>query len=176
MFHKIAWKNLNHFSFDMNSLVSIGTFAAFLYSLMVILFPDFFTRTNLKADLYFDTAAVIITLIILGRYLEAKAKSRTSEAIKKLIGLQAKTATVIRNNKEVKVPIEELEINDILIIKPGEKIPTDGIVIFGYSSIDESMITGESIPVEKNIKDIVIGGTINKNGMLKIKATKISQT
>ncbi len=175
MFHKIALKNLRHFNFDMNSLVSIGTNAAFIYSLFVILFPNFFTGTSLEAEVYFDTAAVIITLIILGRYLEAKAKSRTSEAIKKLIGLQAKTATVIRNNKEIKIPIEEVKINDILLIKPGEKIPADGIVIFGYSSVDESMITGESIPVEKNIKDIVIGGTINKNGILKIKATKIGK-
>jgi len=175
MFHKIAWNNLKHFNFDMNSLVSIGTNAAFVYSLFVIIFPGLFTGTTLKADVYFDTAAVIITLIILGRYLEAKARSRTSQAIKKLIGLQAKTATVIRNNKEFKIPIEEVKINDVLLIKPGEKIPTDGIVISGYSSIDESMITGESIPVEKTVKDIVIGGTINKNGVLKIKATKIGK-
>nr|MBI4156606.1 copper-translocating P-type ATPase [Candidatus Woesearchaeota archaeon] len=175
MFHKIALNNLKHFNFDMNSLVSIGTNAAFVYSLFVIVFPGLFTGTTLKADVYFDTAAVIITLIILGRYLEAKARSRTSQAIKKLIGLQAKTATVIRNNKEFKIPIEEVKINDVLLIKPGEKIPTDGIVISGYSSIDESMITGESIPVEKTVKDIVIGGTINKNGVLKIKATKIGK-
>ena len=175
IFHKIAWKNLKHFNFDMNSLVSIGTNAAFIYSLFVILFPGLFQGTNIEADVYFDTAAVIITLIILGRYLEAKAKSRTSDAIKKLIGLQAKTATIIKNNKEIKIPIEEVKVNDILLIKPGEKIPTDGIVVFGYSSVDESMITGESIPVEKNIKDIVIGGTINKNGVLRVKATKVGK-
>ena len=175
IFHKIAWKNLRHFNFDMNSLVSIGTNAAFVYSLFVMLFPSLFQGTSLEAETYFDTASVIIALILLGRYLEAKAKSRTSQAIKKLIGLQAKTATVIRNSKEIKIPIEEVKIDDILLIKPGEKIPADGIVIFGYSSIDESMITGESIPVEKNVKDIVIGGTINKNGMLKIKATKIGK-
>jgi len=175
IFHKIAWKNLKHFNFDMNSLVSIGTNAAFIYSLFVILFPGLFQGTNIEADVYFDTAAVIITLIILGRYLEAKAKSRTSDAIKKLIGLQAKTATIIKNNKEIKIPIEEVKVNDILLVKPGEKIPTDGIVVFGYSSVDESMITGESIPVEKNIKDIVIGGTINKNGVLRVKATKVGK-
>ncbi len=175
MFHKRALQGIKHFNFDMDSLVSIGTNAAFIYSLFVILFPGLFQGTNIKADVYFDTAAVIITLIILGRYLEAKAKSRTSLAIKKLIGLQAKTATVIRNNKEIKIPIEEVKVNDILLIKPGEKIPTDGIVIFGYSSVDESMITGESIPAEKNVKDVVIGGTINKNGILKIKATKIGK-
>ena len=175
VFHKIALRNLKHFNFDMNSLVSIGTFAAFTYSLFVILFPSLFTGTSLKADVYFDTAAVIITLIILGRYLEAKAKFRTSGAIKKLMGLQAKYALVIRNNKELRIPIEEIRINDILIIKAGEKIPTDGIITFGYSSVDESMITGESIPVEKKIKDVVIGGTINKNGMLRIRATKIGK-
>jgi len=175
IFHKVAWRGLKHFNFDMNSLVSIGTFAAFIYSLIVILFPGLFTGTSLKADVYFDTAAVIITLILLGRYLEAKAKSRTSLAIKKLIGLQVKTATVIRGNKEVKIPIGEVKINDILLVKPGEKIPTDGIVIWGSSSVDESMITGESIPVEKNVKDIVIGATINKNGVLRIKATKIGK-
>ena len=175
IFHKIAWKNLKHFNFDMNSLVSIGTNAAFIYSLFVILFPGLFQGTNIEADVYFDTAAVIITLIILGRYLEAKAKSRTSDAIKKLIGLQAKTATIIKNNKEIKIPIEEVKVNDILLVKPGEKIPTDGIVVFGYSSVDESMITGESIPVEKNIKDIVFGGTINKNGVLRVKATKVGK-
>ncbi len=175
MFHKIAFRGLKHFNFDMNSLVSIGTNAAFVYSLFVLLFPGFFSGTTLKADVYFDTAAVIITLILLGRYLEAKAKSRTSAAIKKLIGLQAKTATVIRNNKEIKIPIEDVKVNDIIIVKPGEKIPVDGIVVFGYSSVDESMITGESIPVEKKVKDIVIGATINKNGVLRIKATKIGK-
>jgi len=175
IFHKRALVGFKHFSFDMDSLVSIGTNAAFIYSLFVILFPGLFTGTSLKADVYFDTAAIIITLILLGRYLEAKAKSRTSQAIKKLIGLQAKTATVIRNNKEIKIPIEEVKVNDILLVKPGEKIPTDGIVIWGHSSVDESMITGESIPVEKNIKDIVIGATINKNGVLRIKANKIGK-
>ena len=175
IFHKIAWNNLKHFNFDMNSLVSIGTNAAFIYSLVVIIFPGLFAGTTLEADVYFDTAAVIIALILLGRYLEAKAKSRTSLAIKKLIGLQAKTATIIKGNREIKVPIDQVNVNDILLVKPGEKIPTDGIVIFGYSSVDESMITGESIPVEKNVKDIAIGGTINKNGVLKIKATKIGK-
>ena len=175
MFHKNALRGLKHFNFDMDSLVSIGTNAAFIYSLFVIIFPNFFVGTSLRADVYFDTAAIIITLIVLGRYLEAKARSRTSLAIKKLIGLQAKTATVIRGNKEIKIPIEEVKINDILLVKPGEKIPTDGIVIFGYSSVDESMITGESIPVEKKVKDTVIGGTINKNGMLRVKAIKIGK-
>ncbi len=175
IFHKIAIKTIRHLNFDMNSLVSIGTTAAFIYSLFVILAPGFFSGTSLKAEVYFDTAAVIITLILLGRYLEARAKSHTSDAIKKLIGLQAKTATIIRNGKEIKIPIEDVNINDIILVKPGEKIPTDGIVISGYSSVDESMVTGESIPVEKKIKDLVIGSTINKNGVLKIKTTKIGK-
>ncbi len=175
IFHKITWQGLKHGSFDMNSLVSIGTFAAFLYSLFVILLPGLFTGTTLEAEVYFDTAAVIITLIVLGRYLEAKAKSRTSLAIKKLIGLQAKTATIIRNGKQIKILIEDVKIDDVIIVKPGEKIPTDGMVVDGYSSVDESMVTGESMPVEKKIDDMVIGSTINKNGMLKIKATKIGK-
>ncbi|MEK6826787.1 MAG: heavy metal translocating P-type ATPase [Nanoarchaeota archaeon] len=175
IFHKSTLQGLKHFNFDMNSLVSIGTFAAFIYSLFVIIFPGFFEGTSLQAEVYFDTAAVIITLILLGRYLEAKAKSRTSSAIKKLIGLQAKTATVIVRGKHVKILIEEVKIGDILLVKPGEKIPTDGVVVSGYSSVDESMITGESIPVEKKVNDVVIGATINKNGVLKIKATKIGK-
>lgn len=172
-FYKGFWNALKHKTSDMNSLIAIGTSAAFLYSTVTTFYPSFF-REGL-AKVYYDTAAIIITLIILGRYLEAVVKGHTSEAIKKLMGLQAKTATVIRNNKEIKIPIENVKVNDILLIKPGEKIPVDGIVVNGYSSVDESMITGESIPVEKKVKDTVIGGTINKNGVLRIKATKIGK-
>ena len=173
IFHKVTIRNLKHFNFDMNSLVSIGTFAAFTYSIIVMVFPGLFSGTNIEADVYFDTAAVIITLILLGRYLEAKAKSHTSDAIKKLMGLAPKEATVIRDGKEIRIPIEQLLVNDIFLVKPGEKIATDGVVVFGYSSVDESMVTGESIPVEKKIKDIVIGSTINENGVLKVRATKV---
>src|SRR3989344_102941 len=162
---------LRNKSANMDSLIAIGTSAAYFYSAAVTIFPNFF----LSKSVYFDTAAVIITFIILGKYLEAKAKGRASEAIKKLIGLQPKTATIIRNNKEIKIPIEEVQVNDIIIIKPGEKIPVDGIVIDGHSSVDESMITGESIPVEKKTGDTVIGATINKNGLLKFKATKVGK-
>ncbi|HLD06597.1 MAG TPA: heavy metal translocating P-type ATPase [Candidatus Nanoarchaeia archaeon] len=172
-FHRLAWNALRHRSFDMNTLISIGTNAAFLYSVLVIIFPDFFAGTLLEAEVYFDTAAVIITLILLGRYLEAKAKSRTSAAIHKLMGLQAKTATIMRGKQEVQIPIAEVRAGDIMVVKPGEKIPTDGMVVSGYSSLDESMVTGESIPAEKKKGDKVIGATINKNGSLMVRATKI---
>lgn len=173
-FYKGFWIALKHKTSDMNTLIAIGTSAAFLYSTAATFFPQFFTG-SLKVGVYYDTASVIITLIILGRLLEAIAKGRTSEAIKKLMSLQAKTATVIRNGKEIKINIDEVVVDDIILIKPGEKIPVDGIVIAGHSSIDESMITGESIPIEKTINDAVIGATINKNGSLKIKATKVGK-
>ncbi len=170
-FYRSAFTTLLVKNANMDTLIVLGTSAAYFYSLLVVLFPTFF---NTK-DLYFDIGAVIITFIILGKWLEAKAKGKASEAIKKLIGLQPKTATVIRNNKEMEIPIEEVQINDLISIKPGEKIPVDGIVIKGDSSVDESMITGESIPVEKRIKDNIIGGTINKHGHLIFKATKIGK-
>ena len=173
-FYRGFWTALKHKTSDMNTLIAIGTSAAFLYSAVATFFPQFFTG-SLKAGVYYDTAAVINTLIILGRLLEAIAKGRTSEAIKKLMSLQAKTATVIRDGKEVKIDINEVVVNDVILIKPGEKIPVDGIVVAGHSSIDESMITGESIPIEKTINSQVIGATINKNGSLKIKATKVGK-
>ena len=167
-FYRSAWGALKARSANMDSLIVVGTTAAYLYSLFV-------TFTSQNGATYFDTASVIITFIILGKFLESKAKGKTSEAIKKLIGLQAKTATVIRDKKEIKIQIEEVRVNDVVIIKPGEKIPVDGLVVEGSSSVDESMITGESIPVEKKISSIVIGGTINKNGLLKFKATKVGK-
>src|SRR3989344_5303265 len=164
----IALKNK---SANMDSLIAIGTSSAFIYSSLVTFLPSFF-QSN---EVYFDTAAIIITFIILGKWLEAKAKGKASEAIKKLIGLQPKTARVIRNGKQIQIPIESVLVNDIILIKPGEKIPVDGIIIDGSSSIDESMITGESIPVEKIKGDIVIGATINKYGSFKFKATKVGK-
>ncbi len=169
-FYKSAFGALKARSANMDSLIVIGTSAAYFYSLIATFLPGNFGEAT-----YFDTAAVIITFIMLGKWLEAKAKGRTSEAIQKLIGLQAKTATVIRNKKEIEIPIEEVRVGDIVLIKPGEKIPVDGIVVKGNSSIDESMITGESIPVEKKIGDVVIGATINKNGSLRFKATKVGK-
>lgn len=154
---------------DMNTLIAIGTSAAFFYSLYITIF-------KIKGiGLYYDTAAVIITLIILGRYLEAIAKSHTSEAIKKLLQLKPKTANVIRNNKLQQISIEDVIVNDIIIVKPGEKIPVDGIIVSGESSIDESLMTGESLPVDKTVGNKVIGGTINKYGTFKFKALKVGK-
>ena len=168
-FYKGMWNSLKNRTAGMDTLIAVGTSAAYFYSVAILLFP------SIGGSAYFDTAVVIITLIILGRYLEAIAKGKTSAAIKKLIGLQAKTATVVRGGKEVKIPIEQVKVGDIIIVKPGEKIPVDGVILDGYSAIDEKMITGESIPVEKRPKDTVIGSTINKSGLLTIKATKIGK-
>lgn len=168
-FYTSGFKSLFNLSPNMDSLVAIGTGAAVVYSFLVTLMPSIFE------GLYYETAAFLITFILLGRYLEAIAKGRTSEAIKKLIGLQAKTARVIRNNKEMEVPIEDVEIGDIIIVRPGEKVPTDGVVVDGHSSVDESMVSGESIPVEKSKGDNVIGATINKQGLLKVKAIKVGK-
>lgn len=173
-FYKGFWNALKQKTADMNTLIAVGSSAAFFYSAAVTFFPSFFESTG-QAVLYYDTAAVIITLIILGRWLEAIAKSHTSDAIKKLIGLRPKEATVIRKGTETKVPIDEVVVGDVVIIKPGEKIPVDGLVLKGNSSIDESMLTGESMPVEKNVGDGIIGATINKNGTLTFKATKVGK-
>ncbi|NCO62155.1 HAD-IC family P-type ATPase, partial [Candidatus Kaiserbacteria bacterium] len=126
-------------------------------------------------QLYFEVTALLITFILLGNYFEERTKGKAGEAIKKLLGLQAKTATVLRNKKEIKIPIEEVKVGDIIIVKPGGKIPVDGKIIEGYSSVDESMVTGESMPVEKKVGDIVIGATINKTGSFKFKATKVGR-
>jgi Cu+-exporting ATPase len=159
----------------MNTLIAVGSSAAYIYSVIATVFPGVFTSNGIKANVYFDTSAAIITLILLGRYLEARAKGQTSEAIKKLIGLQPKTAIVFRNGQEQQIPIEEVVTGDLIQVKPGERVPVDGIVREGYSSLDESMITGESIPVEKKPGDEVIGATINKTGSFKFEATKIGK-
>jgi Cu+-exporting ATPase len=174
-FYKGLFAAIKNRSPDMDTLIAVGTSAAYFYSAAVTLFPSYFIQRGFQIQVYFDTAAVIITLIFLGRYLEAIAKGKTSEAIKKLLKLQAKTAKVIRNGKEIEIPVEEVKVNDIIIVRPGEKIPVDGIVTDGYSSVDESMISGESIPVEKKKGDNVIGATINKTGLLKFKATKVGK-
>lgn len=172
-FYKIFWNNLKHFSAEMNSLVAIGTGTAYGYSTLVTLFPDFLSIRESETHVYFETAVVIITLILLGRLLEHRAKNKTTFAIKKLIELKPTQAIILQNGKEKKINISELKKGDIVIIKPGDKIPADGIIVSGNSSIDESMVTGESIPVEKNIDEKVIGGTINKNGTLNFKVTQI---
>src|SRR3990170_3013093 len=169
------WKGLKHFSADMNTLIAVGTSSAYLYSAGATFFPSFFEEVTGQAEVYYDTAAVIITLILLGRFLEAKAKGRTSEAIKKLIGLQAKSAIVIRNGQETVIPVEEVQKGDTVIVKPGEKIPVDGKIVEGYATLDESMVTGESVPAEKKVGDEVIGATINQTGYFKFQATKVGK-
>ena len=169
-FYRSAWGALKAKSANMDTLIVIGTTAAYFYSMLTTFLPEIFGEAA-----YYDTAAIIITFIMLGKYLETKAKGKTSEAIQKLIGLQPKIALVIRNKKQIEISIEEVRVNDIIIVKPGQKIPVDGVVVSGDSSVDESMITGESIPVEKIKSSVVIGGTINKTGSFNFKATKVGQ-
>ncbi len=174
-FYKGAWGAFKHRNADMNTLIAVGTSAAYFYSLAATFFASFFERGGIKPEVYFDTSAIIIVLILLGRLLEARAKGQTSEAIKKLIGLQPKTARVIRENKETDIPVEEVLVGDEIVVRPGEKIPVDGVVTEGKSSVDESMITGESMPVMKKESDEVIGATINKTGSFRFKATKVGK-
>lgn len=173
-FYINGFKALFSLSPNMDSLVAIGTLAAFLYSLYTtIQIANGQIQGMHHHQLYYESAGIIIALILLGKYLESKSKGKTSEAIKKLMGLQPKTAIVLVDGKEVETPIEEVEIGDIILVKPGTKIPVDGVVIEGYTSVDESMLTGESIPVEKNIGSRVTGASINKNGVIRFKAEKI---
>jgi Cu+-exporting ATPase len=172
-FYRGAWGALKHGQANMNTLVVIGTSAAYLYSAVATLAPGLFTAG--RADVYFDTSALIITLILLGRLLEARAKGRTNEVIKKLAGLQARTARVVRGGEEVDVPVEDVVVGDVVIVRPGEKIPVDGRVLSGESAIDESMITGESIPVTKREGDEVIGATMNTSGSFRFEATKVGE-
>ena len=172
-FYRGAWAALKHGQANMNTLVVMGTSAAYLYSVVATLAPQLFAAG--RAEVYFDTSALIITLILLGRLLEARAKGRTNEAIKKLARLQAKTARVVRDEEEVDVPVENVEIGDIVVVRPGEKIPVDGLVLSGESAVDESMITGESIPVTKREGDEVIGATMNTSGSFRFEATKVGE-
>ncbi len=174
-FYRGAISAARHKTTNMNTLIAVGTSAAYLYSLIATFFPSIFEIKGYTAHVYFDTAATIIVLILLGRLFEARAKGKTSEAIKKLIGLQPKTAKVIRGGEEKDIPVEDVEIGDIILVRPGEKIPVDGLVKEGHSSVDESMISGESIPVEKNAGDQVIGATINRTGSFKFEATKVGR-
>lgn len=173
-FYAGAWAVAKHRTTNMNTLIAVGTSAAYFYSLVYTFFPGLFPA-EMSGKVYYDTAAIIIVLILLGRFLEARAKGQTSEAIKKLIGLQAKTARVVRDGNEIDIPNEEVNIGDLVVVRPGEKIPVDGIIREGYSAIDESMITGESIPVDKKEGDEVIGATINKMGTFKFEATRIGK-
>ncbi|MEW8985905.1 MAG: copper-translocating P-type ATPase, partial [Bacillus sp. (in: firmicutes)] len=170
----VGYSSLFQRSPNMDSLIAIGTSAAFLYGLFAI-YQINSGNIDYAYDLYFEAAGVIITLIMLGKYLEAVTKGKTSEAIKKLMGLAPKTAIILRDDKEIEISIDEVEVGDIIIVKPGEKMPVDGVVIEGITSVDESMLTGESIPVEKNIGDKIIGASINKNGSIKYKATRVGK-
>jgi P-type Cu+ transporter len=167
-FHRGAIKTLRHGSANMDTLVSLGSTAAYLLSVLATFFPQVVGPVT-----FYDTTALIVTLIFLGKYLEARAKGQTNEAIRKLIGLQARTAHVIRAGEEVELPVEQVQVGDELIVRPGEKVPVDGMVLSGISSVDESMITGESIPIEKVEGEPLIGATINQHGLLRMRATKV---
>jgi Cu+-exporting ATPase len=169
-----AYKSLRNGSANMDVLVALGSSAAYFYSIAVLIALTL-GSTALGEHVYFETSATIITLIVLGKLLEARAKGRTSEAIKKLMDLRAKTARVIRGGIEKDIPIEEVIAGDTLLVRPGEKIPVDGQVVDGRSAVDESMITGESMPVDKNVGDEVIGATLNRQGLLTIEATKVGK-
>ena len=172
-FFQIAWKQARHGSANMDTLVALGTGSAFVFSLFNTFFPEYLLSRGITPHVYFEAAAVIITLILLGRYFEAKAKSHTSDSIKRLMGLQVKTAQVIRQGEEVETPVDQVRMNDVVQVRPGEKIPVDGEIVDGYSSIDESMITGEPLPVEKSQGERVIGSTLNKTGSFRMRAEKV---
>jgi Cu+-exporting ATPase len=174
-FFSTAWKMAKHFSADMNTLVAVGTGAAYAFSSIVVLFPRWLPTAAAANSIYFDTAATITTLILMGRLLEARAKKRTTDAITMLLDLQPKTARVRRSGGEFDIPVSELAINDTIIVRPGEKIPVDGIITSGYTSIDESLVTGEGMPVDKTAGEKVVGGTLNKNGSIEFKATAVGK-
>ncbi|MEW5988316.1 MAG: heavy metal translocating P-type ATPase, partial [Chloroflexota bacterium] len=169
-----GYKSLRNGSANMDVLVAMGSSAAYFYSLAVLVAMSLGSHA-LGMHVYFETSAVIITLIVLGKLLEARAKGRTSEAIKKLMGLQARTARVVRDGAEVAVPVEEVAVGEVVVVRPGEKIAVDGVVVDGRSAVDESMITGESLPVDKKVGDAVIGATINKQGLLRFEATRVGK-
>ncbi len=182
-FHRTALKTARHLSANMDTLISLGSTTAYLYSIWLLLFGNNYATggkmsigpTGGEAITYFEIVALVITLIYLGKFLEVVAKGRTSEAIRKLMGLQAKTARVVRNGQEQDIPLGEVVVGDLLIVRPGEKIPTDGIVEQGQSSVDESMLTGESLPVEKAPGDKLVGATVNQNGLLRMRADRVGR-
>jgi len=174
-FYRNAWLAAKHKTTDMNTLVAVGTSAAFAYSLTATFFPQVFAAKGLSLHVYYDTSAVIIVLILLGRLLEMRAKGQTSLAIKKLMGLQPKTARVLRGDDEREIPLVDLQVGDHIVVRPGEKIPVDGVVLEGHSAVDESMITGEPLPVEKTEDSPVTGGTVNKTGSFVFETTKVGK-
>jgi Cu+-exporting ATPase len=174
-FYRGAWSGLLHRSADMNTLIALGTGAGYLFSVVATVFPWIFTRAGLPADVYYEAVVMIIALILLGKMLEARAKGRTSAAIRKLAGLQPKSARVVRGGEVVDLPLEDLQVGDIVVVRPGERIPVDGVVSQGRSAVDESLLTGEPIPVEKGPGDEVVGGTINGQGSFRFEARKVGR-
>jgi Cu+-exporting ATPase len=175
VFYRATWAALKHGSTNMNTLVVAGTSAAYLYSAFVTLWPHRAAQWGFEYHLYYESAVIIIALILMGRWLEARAKRRTGEAIKALMGLQAKTARVIRNGIEQDIPVEQVIVGDLVRVRPGEKVPVDGVITEGRSALDESMLTGESLPVEKGTGDTVIGATLNRSGSFVFQATKVGR-
>jgi P-type Cu+ transporter len=171
-FYRELWDGIKAKASNMDTLIAVGTSAAYFYSAVLAILPGSFP---FQKNVYFETAAIIITLILIGRLLESRTKEKASSAVRKLLDLQPRMANVIRNGTEVKTPVEEIQENELVIIRPVDMIPVDGKVIEGSSSVDESAITGESIPVDKTVGQGVIGGTINKSGLLKAKAMKVGQ-
>ncbi|MFQ5781224.1 MAG: heavy metal translocating P-type ATPase, partial [Nitrospiria bacterium] len=173
-FYRGTWAAARHRTSDMNTLIAVGTSAAYLYSLAATFAPGFFQAGGINPDVYYDTSAAIVTLILIGRSLEARARGKVSDAIRKLMGVQAKSAFLLQNNGEEKeVSLSDVVVGDRIVVRPGDKIPVDGELIQGYSSVDESMITGESMPVEKEVGDRVIGGTLNQTGRFIFRATEV---
>ncbi len=174
-FYKGAWLAARHLTTNMNTLVAVGTSTAYLYSAFVTFFPNAVGAAGLAPDVYYDTSTLIIALILMGRYFEARAKGRASDAIKKLMGLAPRTARVLRDGQEIDLPIEQVQVGDVIRVRPGDKVPVDGVVLDGASSLDEAMLTGESLPVEKGPGDEVIGATINKSGSFTFRAIRVGK-
>lgn len=175
-FYRGTWLAARHLTTNMNTLIAVGTSAAFLYSAFVTFFPDAVGGSGrLRGEVYYDTSTLIIGLILMGRYFEARAKGQTSEAIKKLMGLAPRTARIVRDGQEIDIPVEDVQTGDVVRVRPGDKVPVDGVVLEGTSSVDESMLTGESLPVEKGPGEAVIGATINRSGSFTFKATKVGR-
>ncbi len=174
-FYINAWKAFKRRTSTMDTLIALGTSAAYFYSVFATVYPQFLIDQGLMPEVYYETAAIVITLILLGRLFENRARGQTSEAIRSLIGLQAKDARIIRNGQEMSVPIQDVQINDVVVVRPGEKVPVDGEIIDGSSTLDESMVTGESVPVKKQVGDEVMGATLNKTGSFKFRATRVGK-
>ncbi|MFS8886180.1 heavy metal translocating P-type ATPase [Synechococcus sp. H70.2] len=174
-FYRGAWAAWRRRTADMNTLVALGTSAAFFYSLFATVFPDFFHRQGLHPDVYYEVAAVVVTLVLAGKWMEQQAKAQTSEAIRKLMGLQPKTARVIREGVEQEIPIAAVQVGDWIRVRPGEQVPVDGVILEGSSSLDESMVTGESLPVSKSVGDEVIGATLNQTGSFVMEARRVGK-